>query len=150
MPWHSLFFVKCFFNWGSSFGLTSFWNALWNSYQLLLLLLIGEQCLIWRFHVDYFFLTTLFFHFFWFKLWKSRFLVTALLWSYCFAMKSVQEILLGFKLIFCYCLFVSLLFSKSIFSVFLCYLWLYFLFTDMIIVSAVAKNGYSVKESFSF
>ena len=31
-----------------------FWDVLWNSFQLLLLLLIGEQRLIWGFHLDYF------------------------------------------------------------------------------------------------
>ena len=49
--------LKYFFNWGSSFWLTLllyFGYVLWNSYQLLLILLIGDQCLTWRFHFDYF------------------------------------------------------------------------------------------------
>ena len=37
--------LKHFFNWGIFFWLTLFW-VLWNSYQLLLLLLVGEQYFI--------------------------------------------------------------------------------------------------------
>ena len=39
------------FSLGSLFCYLCFLDDLWNSYQLLLILLIGEWCLIWRFHL---------------------------------------------------------------------------------------------------
>ena len=44
------------FSFGSLFCYLCFLDVLWNSYQLLLILLTGERCLIWRFHLVSFFI----------------------------------------------------------------------------------------------
>ena len=55
--------------------------VLWNFYQLLCFLLIEDQCLTWRFHLDYFLMLTEVTYFaisFYFKSWKIGFLVIVL------------------------------------------------------------------------
>ena len=80
LSWHCLLFVKCFFNWGSSFWLTSFWRC-----SLEFLSIITTSVNWWTvFNLEiqtWLLLYTKLSSYL--ILWKIWFLVTALLWRFC-------------------------------------------------------------------
>ena len=153
------FLPNVFFNWDSSFWLTSFWGC---SLEFLSIITASVN---WGTVFDLEIPTWLLLHTklsSYLILWKIGVLVTV-----CFQCLSMQRFFFGFKRIFCSCSFVSLLYFKKYFweklsisfwtfdnvvtfSIFLYYLQIYFLFTGMTIVLTMAKNCYSVKYSFSF
>ena len=151
LPWHYLLFVKCFFIWGSSFWLTSFWGC---SLEFLSIITASAN---WGIVFDLEILTWLLLHT---KLilQKIGFLVTVLLPSF-----SMQRCFFGFKRIFGLVYLLHYYFPKNVFernyffwnfhnlvtfSIFLCYL--YFLFTDMTIVLVVAKKWLFSERFFLF
>ena len=123
MPWHSMLFVICFFSWGSSIRLTSFWGC------YLEFLSIITASANWRTMFDLSIPTWLLLHSklsSYLILWKIGFLVTVLLWRTYHAEVLFLDLHVDFALV-------------------------YFSFTDVAIVLVVSKNAYPIQWNiFSF
>ena len=98
-------------NWGSSIWLTLLWEC---SLEFLSITIVFSanwgECLIWRFHLNYFLILTTIFFPICFSLSYEDLDSQSLCWLKGLSMQSVQEIFrFGFKKIFFSCLFASLL-----------------------------------------